>query len=215
METKIITLNVQTPQLEESQRWVKVLWTICTLTWVIALSMTCLCIGYNVGAHAETTQVSASEPRLQQMVGKLEIHSATRLSILETVEISREEQVAGQAWDVPLTDEEMTAVLETCEAGHISPAIGLGLIQVESSFRADAINPKSGCYGYCQLNPQYFPSGLSPVDNIRTGIEYLAYQLERYDGDLEAALTAYNAGYDTGDRTYAEQVIAAAATFRG
>lgn len=125
----------------------------------------------------------------QQMARKLEIPSATVLSLLETVEISQPEQETlacvfaekAHAWDVPLTDEELSTLLEVCETGHISPAIGLGLIQVESSFRADALNPNSGCYGYCQLNPKYFPADLSPVDNIRTGIEYLAYQLERYD----------------------------------
>lgn len=159
----------------------------------------------------------------QQMARKLEIPSATVLSMLETVEIAQPEQETlacvftekTHAWDVPLTDEELSTLLEACETGHISPAIGLGLIQVESSFRADALNPNSGCYGYCQLNPQYFPSGLSPVDNIRTGIEYLAYQLERYDGDLEAALTAYNAGHDTGSRTYSNMVLEVAAAFGG
>lgn len=117
-------------------------------------------------------------------------------------------------WDTPLSEEELAALLETCAAGHIRPSIGLGLIQVESSFDPDAVNPKSNCYGYCQLNPRYFPSGLSPADNIRTGIGYLAKQLEHYD-NLEAALTAYNAGHDTGDRTYANMVIAAAAAFEG
>ena len=85
---------------------------------------------------------------------------------------------------------------------------------MESSFRADALNKRSGCYVYCQLNPKYFPADLSPVDNIRTGIECLAYQLERYD-NLEAALTAYNAGHDTGSRTYANMVLEAAAAFGG
>lgn len=159
---------------------------------------------------------SATEPQSS----KLDIPSATVLSLLETVEIAQPEQETlacvfaekARAWNVPLTDEEMTALLETCEAGHISPAIGLGLVQAESSFRADALNERSGCYGYCQLNPKYFPADLSPVDNIRAGIEYLAYQLERYD-DLEAALTAYNAGHDTGSRTYATKVLEAATAF--
>lgn len=118
-------------------------------------------------------------------------------------------------WDVPLTEEEMTALLEACGAANIDPVLGLSLIQVESSFRADALNERSGCYGYCQLNPRYFPSDLSPADNIRTGIKYLSEQLERYDGDAEAALTAYNAGHDTGDRTYASMVLAAATSFGG
>ena len=155
-------------------------------------------------------------PEPQQIAGKLEIPSATVLSLLETVEIAQPEQVPDPApvWDVPLTDEELSALLETCEAGHIDVPTGLGLIQVESNFNPNAVNPKSGCYGYCQLNPKYFQTDLPPVDNIRTGIEYLAYQLDRYGGDLGAALTAYNAGYDTGDRTYATQVLEAASAFR-
>lgn len=153
----------------------------------------------------------------QQMDSKLEIPTIATVSLLDTVRIAKPEQITptAPAYDVPLTTEELTVLLETCEAGNINPETGLGLIQYESSFDPYALNERSGCYGYCQLNPRYFPSGLSPVENIRAGIEYLAYQLERYDGDLEAALTAYNAGYDTGDRTYAEQVIAASATFRG
>ncbi|MCI9264180.1 MAG: lytic transglycosylase domain-containing protein [Oscillospiraceae bacterium] len=151
------------------------------------------------------------------MTNKLDIPAIATVSLLDVVKIAHPEQMGEPSpiWDVPLTDEEMTALLETCEAGQIHPSIGLGLIQVESSFRPDALNTASGCYGYCQLNPKYFPSDLAPADNIRTGMEYLAYQLERYDGDLEAALTAYNAGHDTGDRTYADMVITAAATFRG
>ena len=151
---------------------------------------------------------------IESQSSKLDIPATTVVLILDAAEAAQPQQVK-QTWYVPLTGEELDVLLETCEAGCIDPTIAFGLIQVESNFRADALNERSGCYGYCQLNPQYFPTGLSPADNIRTGIEYLAYQLERYDGDLEAALTAYNAGYDTGDRTYAEQVIAAAATFRG
>lgn len=183
-----------------------------------------LCIGLILGiivcnssAGVAAVEVSPSSPAPQQVTGKLENTAIAMASVLDTLRSRETEQVkpTAPAYDVPLTTEELTVLLETCEAGNIEPETGLGLIQYESSFDPYALNEKSGCYGYCQLNPKYFPADLSPVDNIRAGIEYLAYQLERYDGDLGAALTAYNAGYDTGDRTYAEQVIAAAATFRG
>ena len=164
--------------------------------------------GFIIGVIANKPDFSSAQ---QQMAFKLERPTILRDSLLDMVEIYQPEQVSRR-WDVPLTDKELTALLEACKTGHIDPTIGLGLIQVESSFRADALNERSGCYGYCQLNPRYFPTDLSPADNIRTGIEYLAYQLERYD-DLEAALTAYNAGHDTGSRAYADMVLEAAASF--
>ena len=39
-------------------------------------------------------------------------------------------------------------------------------------------------------------------------------KLDQYAGDLGAALTAYNAGHDTGNREYAEKVMAAAGRWR-
>ena len=65
------------------------------------------------------------------------------------------------------------------------------------------------CYGLTQLNRDYFPDGLSAADNLREGIHYLGRLLEQH-GDMGAALTAYNAGYDTGSRAYAGAVLRAA-----
>lgn len=115
--------------------------------------------------------------------------------------------------DVPL-DYVLQDVLYTmCDSNGIPREVGIALIDVESDFDEDAVSP-NGCYGLCQLNPKYFPAGLSSEDNIRTGISYLAEQLERYDGDMEAALTAYNAGHDTGKRAYASKVLADAEYWR-
>ena len=111
--------------------------------------------------------------------------------------------------DIPLSYELQDVLRTACETNGIPYEIGLGLIDVESDFDPGSTSP-SGCYGLCQLNPRYFPSGLSDIENIRTGMAYLGEQLDRYDGDLDAALTAYNAGYDTGKRLYAAQVKSAA-----
>lgn len=109
----------------------------------------------------------------------------------------------------PLSDELYTVLLDACDTYGIPEHIALGVIEVESSFREDAIS-SAGCYGLMQLNPTYFPSDLSAEENIEAGIEYLAYQLERYGGDMAAALTGYNAGHDTGSRSYADKVLEAA-----
>lgn len=57
------------------------------------------------------------------------------------------------------------------------------------------------------LNKKYYPSDLTPAENIWAGVAQMAGQIERYDGDIQAALRAYNKGYDDGDRRYARAVL--------
>ena len=113
--------------------------------------------------------------------------------------------------DVPLTAELQEIFKILCDQNNIPYHLALGLIETESSFDPDADNGL--CYGLMQLNRDYFPDGLSPEENIQYGIEYLAYQMERYD-TVEAALTAYNAGHDTGSRSYANKVLEKAEAWR-
>lgn len=110
--------------------------------------------------------------------------------------------------EIPLSPELQAVLLDACWENDVPVALALGLIEVESGFQEDAVSPE-GCYGLCQLNPRYFPDKLPPADNIRYGVSHLGRLLEQY-GDV-AALTAYNAGYDTGYRGYANAVLSAAA----
>lgn len=109
--------------------------------------------------------------------------------------------------DVPLSYELQDVLQTECERCGVDYALALGLIETESGFDPDADNGL--CYGLMQLNRDYFPADLSPAENIRAGIEYLADQLGRYE-TVEAALCGYNAGHDTGARDYANAVLAAA-----
>lgn len=109
--------------------------------------------------------------------------------------------------DVPLSYELQDVLQTECERYGIEYALALGLIETESSFREDADNGIS--VGLMQLNRDWFPDKLTPAENIRAGMEYLAYQMERY-GSVEAALCGYNAGHDTGTRGYAKAVLGAA-----
>ena len=110
--------------------------------------------------------------------------------------------------DVPL-DYELQDVLHTAaQANGVPYHVALGLIYVESRFDPEAVSP-AGCYGLTQLNPRYFPSGLTPEENIEAGMEYLGSLIERY-GDLSAALCSYHDGHDTGRRGYSNAVLEAA-----
>lgn len=125
--------------------------------------------------------------------------------LLEAVEARREELFWAS---VPLDQNCREALQEACEAHNVPLCLALGLIEVESGFQVDAVSVQ-GAYGLCQLNPKYFPEGLTPCENIGAGVRYLGELMRRYE-TVESALTVYNAGSDTGDRTYANAVLAAA-----
>lgn len=133
----------------------------------------------------------------------------TMQPIAETLAVAAQDAQEPQepVWymeDVPIPRELQEVPWEACEANDVPYCIALGLIEVESNFQADADNGVST--GLMQLNRRYFPDGLTPAENIQAGVGYLGELLERYDNE-QAALTAYNAGHDTGSRTYAKAVL--------
>lgn len=109
-----------------------------------------------------------------------------------------------------LTPDLQKAVFTACNSTGIPYSVGLALIEVESGFNPYAVNATSGCYGLCQLHPKYFPTNLTPAENIETGIKHLARLYGNNGGDIEKALTIYNAGHDNGTRAYANKVMQAA-----
>lgn len=108
--------------------------------------------------------------------------------------------------DIPLSRELQAVLRESCEVNGVALCDALGLIEVESGFQVDAVS-REGCFGLFQLNPKYYPSDLTPAENIRAGVAHLAGQIDRYDGDIQAALRGYNKGWDDGDRAYARAVL--------
>lgn len=72
------------------------------------------------------------------------------------------------------------------------------VIEAESGFTPDAVSPK-GAVGLMQLLPSTgglygSPDLLDTSTNLDLGTRYLARLLRDFDGDLERALAAYNAG---------------------
>ena len=123
--------------------------------------------------------------------------------------LAREEPVEQSG--IPLSPDLASVLTAACEVEGVPLDIALGVMDVETggTFDPTAVNPVSGCYGLMQLNPVYFPSGLTPSENIQAGIGYLGELLARYD-TTDAALTAYHDGHDTGRRGYAIAVLEAA-----
>ena len=93
-------------------------------------------------------------------------------------------------------------------ANRIDPKIAFGLVRTESGFKNSATSPV-GAIGLTQLMPataRWMQRGVTRSDlrnpevNLRIGLRYLRELVEKYDGDTELALTAYNRGPGTVDR---------------
>ena len=88
-------------------------------------------------------------------------------------------------------------VAELAERFDLSPALLEALVWQESRWRPDAVS-HAGARGLAQLMPGTARDlGVNPDDpfaNLEGGARYLRQQLDRFDGNLEKALAAYNAG---------------------
>lgn len=105
---------------------------------------------------------------------------------------------------IPLKKKTIDSLIESCNKYKVPLEIALGLIETESNFNP---NSRSGsCYGLCQLHGKYFPTGLSPEDNIKYGLKQLSSNYKKYK-TWKKALNAYNAGHVTGNYTYANKVL--------
>ena len=90
------------------------------------------------------------------------------------------------------------------EAGrrhNLSPDLLKAVARVESNFRPEAVS-RAGAMGIMQLMPGTarglgVTDAFDPYQNIIGGAKYLRQMLDRFDGDLDLALAAYNAGPGT------------------
>ena len=79
----------------------------------------------------------------------------------------------------------------------ISPALLEAVVWQESRWHSEARSSK-GAHGLAQLMPgtarEMGVDIANPLSNLEGGARYLKIQLDRFDGDIEKALAAYNAG---------------------
>ncbi len=103
-------------------------------------------------------------------------------------------------------DGRLDRIVRDAAARHqVDPALVKAVISTESGWNSHAVSNK-GAVGLMQLIPgtaQRFGVGnlFDPAQNVEGGTTYLKSLLDRYDGDLDRSLAAYNAGEGAVDRS--------------
>ncbi len=115
-----------------------------------------------------------------------------------------------------------TYIKEASAAYGLSPFLTAAVIEVESGWDADALSSR-GAEGLMQLLPEtaqdMIDKGLvdgseysaedlfDPETNIRFGCAYLRYLLDYFDGSVDQAIAAYNAGMGYVDLWSLEETV--------
>ena len=123
-----------------------------------------------------------------------------------------------------------TEILKATVGTKVSPALVLALISVESAGDARAVS-RAGAQGLMQLMPDTaarfnVANSLSPEQNIRGGVAYLDWLMNKFNDDPILVLAGYNAGEGSvrdnagvppfpETRGYVPKVLAAFAVARG
>ena len=120
------------------------------------------------------------------------------VDVLNEVDKSKSRKLPGRAYG-KTNYTEMKDVIDSCaEKYNIDSELIRAMIQVESGWDTQAVSNK-GAQGLMQLMPRTaamlgVADPFDPEQNIEGGVRYISDLTDKYRGDIEKALAAYNAG---------------------
>jgi soluble lytic murein transglycosylase-like protein len=125
-----------------------------------------------------------------------------------TIYLSAESSLTGRNRPAMSIDRDGAEKLvrEAAERHRVDPALVRAVIETESNWNPRAYSHK-GAGGLMQLIPRTAQrygayDVFNPQQNIDAGVKHLKWLLERYNGNLDLALAAYNAGEGAVDRAH-------------
>jgi soluble lytic murein transglycosylase-like protein len=126
---------------------------------------------------------------------------------LQQAQIDRLQRVAANSSRYAIPSDLAERIEDIALAEGIDTHLAFGLVAVESEFNRHAVSPV-GAVGLTQLMPstaRYLRPGLEREDlfdrdtNLRLGFRFLRTLIDKYNGNVELALLAYNRGPDRVD----------------
>ena len=120
------------------------------------------------------------------------------IELLEAERVDSKEVSEGKTSASTSADDIRRKITRVADVYNIDEELIRAVIQVESGWKQDAVSVK-GAMGLMQLMPRTaamlgVDDAFDPEQNIEGGVKYLAQLTDKYKGDVEMALAAYNAG---------------------
>ena len=148
---------------------------------------------------ADLERASAADQRAA--LEKLRHLKAERRAIFAMVRDFRPWESEAESWRL------VDAIHKEATEAELDPLFVTSIVAKESSFLFDVVS-HAGAVGLMQLRPfvardvatrtdidwSGTPTLHQPVANVRLGVQYYKELLERFDGDTDLALAAYNLG---------------------
>jgi soluble lytic murein transglycosylase-like protein len=154
-----------------------------------------------------------TDPTAGRQVGEADVSAAwSRMEAERTTAGSARDQVVRSNLQeyaaYGLSQEMAEDIYDIAQEANVDPEVAFGLVRAESSFKNTSTS-RVGAVGLMQLMPKtaaWLAPGTTtgdlrdPETNLRLGMKYLRQLIDKYDGDEDLALTAYNRGPGTVDR---------------
>ena len=160
--------------------------------------------GWARGASADDQPALVTAPALLGELRALRQELDAKQGELEVarLQLSRANAIIGYSAEYKITADLATAIYDVALSEQLNPSLAFPLVRIESRFNPRA-KSRAGALGLTQVLPstaRLYEPGLTTEQlydrdtNLRLGFRYLRDLLERYDGNLERALLAYNRG---------------------
>ena len=136
--------------------------------------------------------------RIASVVLAVVAFAAPAFAAPKSVDIRPVSQLASQAFPAPMPKYLAGIINEAAQKYSVDPNLIAAMAFRESAFNPNAVSSR-GAQGLMQLMPKTARSlgvrdAFDPRDNIFGGTRYLKTLLDRFHGNVDLTLAAYNAG---------------------
>jgi soluble lytic murein transglycosylase-like protein len=177
--------------------------------WDIVATAKSASLGTALALIAFLLGIRAAEARVDggTLMAHLGVVPAVGLVDLQQAQIDRLKRVTENSSRYGIPADLAERIEDIAQAEGIDTRVAFGLVATESEFNRHAVSPV-GALGYTQLMPstaRYFRPDLEREalfdrdTNLRLGFRFLRTLIDKYHGNLELALLAYNRGPDKVD----------------